>query len=122
MSTKVTVQFDGALTDWQSTVAMTPANSITFGVTDVPAFLLFGTETAAALTPSPTNPVALASGTSVTYTFNPASPGLYQVVAVNNLTHAPAEIDFDSSGDRAILLITATGGRNAPDETTSSGT
>ncbi len=123
MNTSVTIQSDGTqLTEALVSVPMIAGNSVTIAVTGGDAFLVFGDEAAAALSPSPQSPVQLSPGADLTYTFGDALAGVYRVIAVNRVERAPGVIDFEAGGDGAVLLVSVQGGRGDTDKGSSVGT
>ena len=123
MNTNVTIQSDGTqLTEELVSIPMIAGNSVTLAVTGGDAFLVFGDEAAAALSPAPQSPVLLCPGADLTYTFGDASPGVYRVMAVNRVDKAPGVIDFDPGGDGPVLLVSVQGGRGDTDKGGSPGT
>ena len=90
-------------------------NEITFTAdSGADSSLYFSQAAAAVLTPSPSSPVSLASGASVTYTFGSPSGQAYGVIVQAPGDPAPTDFDFGPPADPPLLVIQPGGGSSFP--------
>jgi hypothetical protein len=76
--------------------------------------LYFSQAAAAILTPPPSSPVSLASGASVTYTFEAPSGQAYGVIVQAPGDPAPTDFDFGPPADPPMLVIQPGEGSSFP--------
>jgi len=79
--------------------------------------LYFSQAAAAVLTPAPSSPVLLASGASVSYTFEAPSGQTYGVVVQAPEVPAPTDLDFGPPADPPVLVIQPGEGSSFPGPT-----
>ncbi len=98
-----------------ASVAVVSGEEITFTAdSDADSNLYFSQAAAAVLTPSPSSPVSLASGASVTYTFGSPSGQAYGVIVQAPGDPAPTDFDFGPPADPPLLVIQPGGGSSFP--------
>lgn len=98
-----------------ASVAVVSGDGVTFTAdSDADSSLYFSQAAAAVLTPSPSSPVSLASGASVTYTFGSPSGQAYGVIVQAPGDPAPTDFDFGPPADPPLLVIQPGGGSSFP--------
>jgi hypothetical protein len=98
-----------------TSVAVVTGDEVTFTADPgADSSLYFSQAAAAILTPAPTSPVALASGSSITYTFEAPSGQTYGVVVQAPGDPAPADFDFGPPADPPLLVIQPGEGSSFP--------
>jgi hypothetical protein len=98
-----------------ASVAVVSGEEITFTAdSGADSNLYFSQAAAAVLTPSPSSPVSLASGASVTYTFGSPSGQAYGVIVQAPGDPAPTDFDFGPPADPPLLVIQPGGGSSFP--------
>lgn len=101
-----------------ASVPMVSGADITFTAdSGADSSLYFSQSAAAVLTPSPSSPVSLASGASLTYTFGSPEGHAFGVVVQAPGDPAPTDFDFGPPADPPMLVIQAGEGSSFPGPT-----
>jgi hypothetical protein len=101
-----------------ASVAVVAGAEVTFAAAPgADSSLYFSQSAAAILTPSPSSPVSLPSGSSVSYTFEAPSGQAYGVIVQAPGDPAPTGLDFGPPGDPPVLVIQSGEGSSFPGPT-----